>query len=339
MKIRYFFKTGLLVSILTVCFTTLLFAEALPRWNGFERVKVSDDGYVYYEKEAGEGTEEVHNEYRLRVRSHTRMMRDAYLKFSLENTDYMFGSDVDSCYLQITYERTIGASRFAAWDVGDNTWSELELCWGNKPWDKERAKAEPTLFETPIYEQMDKTDPGKKVAFDMTDYVKNQLDQGNSVFSIVLSDTTYGEEWATNTDVRIFAKDCVDSTFSPPTDKDIDSTFIPCIFIQGPNTSSVKDNGTKVPAGFSVSQNYPNPFNPETQISFQTGKTGHVQVTIVDMLGKEIRTLVNEDCMAGSHRVTWNGLNAAGNQVASGIYFARVRAQGQTKMIKMTLIR
>lgn len=82
-----------------------------------------------------------------------------------------------------------------------------------------------------------------------------------------------------------------------------------------------------VPLEFAVSQNYPNPFNPSTTIKFALPKSSFVNVTIFDILGKEIKTLVSELKGEGYHFIHWDATNDRNERVASGVYFYRINAQ------------
>ena len=88
------------------------------------------------------------------------------------------------------------------------------------------------------------------------------------------------------------------------------------------------------PAGFSLSQNYPNQFNPATTIEFSLPVQSFVQLTIYDVLGREIRTLVNEKMSPGKHKAHFNATDAK-----SGIYFYRIKAGDFSQTVKMLLIR
>ncbi len=97
------------------------------------------------------------------------------------------------------------------------------------------------------------------------------------------------------------------------------------------------------PAGFALDQNYPNPFNPSTTISYRLPEASFVTLRILDVLGREIATLVSGNQEAGSYATTWQGLDNLGKDVASGTYMFRIDAtplsggQGFTNMRKMTL--
>lgn len=90
-----------------------------------------------------------------------------------------------------------------------------------------------------------------------------------------------------------------------------------------------------VPAKFALAQNHPNPFNPETQIGYQLPESGDVSLTIYNLLGQQVHQLVNTSQAAGFYRVTWNGQDALGRSVASGVYFYRLKTNNfsQTKMM------
>jgi hypothetical protein len=107
---------------------------------------------------------------------------------------------------------------------------------------------------------------------------------------------------------------------------------------------SVPDAPTnEIPASYSLSQNYPNPFNPSTEISYGLPEQSDVRLSIVDLLGQEVRRLVDGVQSAGNHIVTWDGTNASGQVLASGIYFynleARAGSNRFTDVKKMLLLR
>ncbi len=91
--------------------------------------------------------------------------------------------------------------------------------------------------------------------------------------------------------------------------------------------------------GFTVSSNYPNPFNPETEISFSVPQRMQVSLVIYNILGEKVKTLVSGEIDAGTHSIHWNGRDEAGNSVASGIYFYRLKAEGFDQTMKMILMK
>ena len=95
-----------------------------------------------------------------------------------------------------------------------------------------------------------------------------------------------------------------------------------------------------LPDGFALAQNYPNPFNPETTISWTLSKNAVVSLEIFNALGQNIRTLLPEGSQSpGEYQLTWDGRDARGGQVASGIYLYRLSVDGAAKTRRMNLIR
>ena len=85
---------------------------------------------------------------------------------------------------------------------------------------------------------------------------------------------------------------------------------------------------TNVPERFQLDQNYPNPFNPSTQIKYQLPIAAQVKLTIYNMLGRRVRTLIDEEKPAGLYNIQWDGLSDRGLPAASGLYFFRIEAKG-----------
>ncbi len=96
---------------------------------------------------------------------------------------------------------------------------------------------------------------------------------------------------------------------------------------------------SELPKEFAISQNYPNPFNPTTMIKFQLPKEQFVTLKVYDLLGKEIRTLVEGNIQAGYHKVVWDATDNFGNKVTSGIYFYRITAGNNVVTKKMLLLK
>ncbi|GAB4323106.1 MAG: hypothetical protein Kow0074_15060 [Candidatus Zixiibacteriota bacterium] len=108
-----------------------------------------------------------------------------------------------------------------------------------------------------------------------------------------------------------------------------------------PTTIQVEAAGSSsaIPTQYSLNQNYPNPFNPSTEISFALPQAGRVDLSIYNVLGQHVRSLVNGHMEAGKHTVTWDGRDKNGNVAASGIYFYRIKADEFTDIRKMTLLK
>jgi hypothetical protein len=98
-------------------------------------------------------------------------------------------------------------------------------------------------------------------------------------------------------------------------------------------------SGENLPRRFALHQNYPNPFNPTTAIKYDLPKGIYVTLEVYDMLGRKIRTLVEEKLGAGYRVTVWDGKNDQGLPVSSGLYFYRLKTTEFTKVRKATLLR
>lgn len=96
------------------------------------------------------------------------------------------------------------------------------------------------------------------------------------------------------------------------------------------STTSIKESGSEIPTAFKLAQNYPNPFNPSTMIKYELPQAGEVQLTIYDLNGQRVRTLVQQQQPAGQYEVIWDGRNEEGEAVASGLYNYQLRAMPST---------
>ena len=92
------------------------------------------------------------------------------------------------------------------------------------------------------------------------------------------------------------------------------------------------------PQQFSLDQNYPNPFNPSTTIPYTLKMAGHVNISVYNITGRKVRTLVNGYQTAGHHTVTWNGRDKDDRNVSAGVYIYRIQTGGHTTAKKMLLI-
>jgi photosystem II stability/assembly factor-like uncharacterized protein len=100
------------------------------------------------------------------------------------------------------------------------------------------------------------------------------------------------------------------------------------------NSSGINMVSSVIPKEYKLYNNYPNPFNPTTKIKFDILKNGLTKITVYDMLGREIKTLINENLTAGSYEVEWNATN-----FSSGIYFYKMTSGNFTSIKKMVLLK
>ncbi|OGU79604.1 MAG: hypothetical protein A2W11_05395 [Ignavibacteria bacterium RBG_16_35_7] len=110
----------------------------------------------------------------------------------------------------------------------------------------------------------------------------------------------------------------------------IDNTLI----VQNQVTNINQDQGSLFPTEYKLEQNYPNPFNPTTTIGFGIMEKGNVRMSVLNILGEEIKVLLNEEKEAGHHSIDFNG-----SDLPSGVYFYQLRAGNFIDTKKMLLLK
>jgi len=156
-----------------------------------------------------------------------------------------------------------------------------------------------------------------------------------------------------NEDTRFVPEEGMRITFEPTFhDRDSDSEYNNTIVLSPTNNDAANGNGqvwshtwigdldavsvddVTVPVTYMLGNNYPNPFNPSTTINYALGHAGEVRLTIYNVLGQEVQTLVNEVQTAGSHQIHFDA-----SALASGIYLYRLETEGFTATNKMILMK
>jgi hypothetical protein len=97
--------------------------------------------------------------------------------------------------------------------------------------------------------------------------------------------------------------------------------------------------GDRQPQAFDLYPAYPNPFNPQTTVTFRVPVQSTVRISIYDVCGRKVHTLVAENKLPGIYQVNWNGMNDSGQQVTSGVYFIRMCAKDFECIQKLTLLK
>ena len=106
----------------------------------------------------------------------------------------------------------------------------------------------------------------------------------------------------------------------------------------GTDVENSTQEGNEI-SNYSLLQNYPNPFNPNTCIEFDLARTCQVRLEIYNILGNKVKTLVNDKLGAGHKSITRDGKDDQGKEVASGIYFYRLKAGEFTLTKRMLLLK
>jgi len=112
-------------------------------------------------------------------------------------------------------------------------------------------------------------------------------------------------------------------------------------FLGNPQVTSVSERGNDLgmPTDFELFQSYPNPFNPLTKIEYAIPVKGSVSLKVFNLIGVEVRTLMDGIQTAGQHALTWDGKDNRGNDVASGIYMYRIEANPESGREAFTMSR
>jgi hypothetical protein len=105
------------------------------------------------------------------------------------------------------------------------------------------------------------------------------------------------------------------------------------------STTSINDAGEILPNTTMLYQNYPNPFNPQTKINFELNKLEKVSIKVYNVLGKEIKQLLQENLPSGEHNIQWDGKDNLGITLPSGVYFIQMIAGSYQKTIKTILLK
>lgn len=147
---------------------------------------------------------------------------------------------------------------------------------------------------------------------------------------------TEGAEYTFSSDGSNLLAKAVDGCFTAPgpltgpggTNKAVSPRFLI-------NTNAFyNDGGSVLPTTFSLEQNYPNPFNPTTQITYQLPEQSQVTLSVYDMTGRQVATLINENVSAGTHTVNFDASN-----LSSGVYMYRLNTGTTMLTRKLTLIK
>jgi hypothetical protein len=98
--------------------------------------------------------------------------------------------------------------------------------------------------------------------------------------------------------------------------------------------TGINDEFVPLTRSCTLDQNYPNPFNPVTKITYQLAQSGKVKLSIYDINGRLIETLVNGMKPSGQHSIEWHA-----DKVSSGVYFYRLETKGYNRVKKMVVIK
>ncbi len=190
-----------------------------------------------------------------------------------------------------------------------------------------------------------KVDPGN---LSWQDINLQSFAPGPSLFKITTSDLAAFQPSSDFIKFRDFSEARIAINFTPYHDGEYDEYLYIIDSVSGELLKAVRLIGGTwlpthvdqrpevIPSGFTLYQNYPNPFNSSTVIRFYLPARANVNVTVFNLLGRKVRTLINDVLPAGHHRILWDGTNSSGEQVSNGLYFYQMRSgeySGSRKML------
>ncbi len=187
------------------------------------------------------------------------------------------------------------------------------LSWSNKPAETAFETAGETIVRS-------KNDLNTYFTWDVTDYLNRMIQEEIFNFSF-----------------RIDAVDGVNCLFKFKSNED-SSEYSPKMIIVTKGSTS-RENQKEVVHEFALMQNYPNPFNPSTTINYAIKEPVHVSLTIYDLKGQKVRTLVNAYQNSGYKSVIWDGRNDNGNFVSNGMYLYKFAAGHFIQVRKMIILK
>ena len=161
----------------------------------------------------------------------------------------------------------------------------------------------------------------------------------------------YSTDWS-DTSTYVYTAEIEDTTMSLLLDNNLQyywvaqaidkDNFVVSSNFNTPTTCIIGTLSTEkelIPDEFALHQNYPNPFNPTTNISYDLPKNEHVSIVIYDVMGRNIRLLINEKKSAGYYRVYWDAKNDIGEPVSAGMYIYTIEAGEFRSVKKMVLLK
>ncbi len=157
--------------------------------------------------------------------------------------------------------------------------------------------------------------------------VQYRFDWGDGQMSSWSADTLAAHQWqeSGSYQVRVLARCQIDTNLivhSKPL----------VVEVQYPAAVEIEE---AIPEHFELLPNYPNPFNPTTRIEYKIPKSGHVNISVYNVLGQKIATLVNEEKSPGHYILEWNGLDDSDSPVSANVYFLILKSAEYCKMFKM----
>jgi hypothetical protein len=172
-------------------------------------------------------------------------------------------------------------------------------------------------------------DPVEEIHYQLV-YATDWADSSTYVFSELIQDTSLTVTLANNSQYYWIVVATDTDGFMVGSNENMPNTMV---------VGTLSIDGADIPEVFALHQNYPNPFNPTTQIKYDLPEDAMVSITIYDLMGRSIKSLVNSNQSAGYRSIQWNATNNLGEPVSAGMYIYMIQAGEFRQTKKMVLLK
>ncbi len=248
----------------------------------------------------------------------------------------------------ISYGDMVSIKRFSSSDPDDESfkWHHISPARNYSTKATTYYQYTPEAEYTPIFVEVDTTLGIKEIAVFADDICKGAVVVDNDL--VMIPGYIIELEDATEMEIRAWSSDRSSLKVGFNLFNEVTNEFVPVNrIVKGGNDyyrlifgQDNQESDINVPViNHLTINNYPNPFNPETTISFNNPKNSMVNLAIYNIKGQLVKTLVNEELIAGVHSIVWKGKNNYGQSVASGVYFTRIKTLHSIVTKKMVLMK
>ena len=180
-----------------------------------------------------------------------------------------------------------------------------------------------------VWNETDDPDPVEEIHYQLV-YATDWADSSTYVFSELIQDTSLTVTLANNSQYYWIVVAMDTDGFMVGSNDNTSNTMV---------VGTLSIDGADIPEVFALHQNYPNPFNPTTQIRYDLPEDALVNITIYDIMGRNIKSLVNSNQLAGYRSIQWNATNNLGEPVSAGMYIYMIQAGEFRESKKMVLLK
>jgi predicted outer membrane repeat protein len=179
------------------------------------------------------------------------------------------------------------------------------------------------------WNETDDPDPVEEISYRVV-YASNWEDSSTYVYSETIEDTSMVITFIDNSQYYWLVEALDTDGFMVGSNENMPNTMV---------VGTLSIDGADIPEVFALHQNYPNPFNPTTQIRYDLPEDAMVSITIYDLMGRSIKSLVNSRQTAGYRSIQWNATNNLGEPVSAGMYIYMIQAGKFRQTKKMVLLK